>query len=109
MQSKADHFPPQVALLAEAFRALGHPARLEILRTLAAREACICGDLVEVLPLAQATVSQHLKALKSAGLVKGEVDGPRVCYCLDAEAVASLREAAAAFFSALEPAPSSCC
>lgn len=63
-------------------RALSHPARVAILRLLAERRGCICGEIVDELPLAQATVSQHLKVLKSAGLVEGEVEGPRTCYCL---------------------------
>lgn len=70
----------QVAQLAAA---LGHPARVAIVRLLKAREACICGEIVDELPLAQSTVSQHLKVLKEAGWVQGEVDGPRVCYCLN--------------------------
>lgn len=66
-------------------KALGHPARIKIVQHLKKETACICGRIVEVLPLAQSTVSQHLKHLKSAGLVVGEVDGPRICYCLDSE------------------------
>jgi DNA-binding transcriptional ArsR family regulator len=73
-------------------RALGHPARVAILRTLIQRGECICGEIVEVLPLAQATVSQHLKVLKEAGLVRGEVDGPRVCYCVDPMTVRRFRD-----------------
>ena len=69
--------------LATLARALSHPARVAIVRHLATSGACICGQIVELLPLAQATVSQHLKVLKDAGLVQGEVDGPRVCYCLN--------------------------
>ena len=64
-------------------KALGHPARVAIVRMLAARGECVCGTIVDGLPLAQATVSQHLKVLKEAGIVRGEIDGPRVCYCLD--------------------------
>src|SRR5262249_4501866 len=71
--------------LAALARALAHPARVAIIRHLAAAGTCVCGEIVSVLPLAQATVSQHLKVLKDAGLVKGEVDGPRSCYCVDAE------------------------
>jgi DNA-binding transcriptional ArsR family regulator len=70
----------QLATLADA---LGHPARVAIVRLLKERESCICGEIVEVLPLAQSTVSQHLKVLKEAGWIQGEVDGPRVCYCLN--------------------------
>ena len=68
-------------------KALGHPARVAILRTLAQRGECVCGEIVEELPLAQATVSQHLKILKEAGLIQGEIDGPRVCYCVNPETV----------------------
>lgn len=63
--------------------ALGHPARVAIVRLLQERQSCICGEIVQVLPLAQSTVSQHLKVLREAGWVQGEVDGPRVCYCLN--------------------------
>jgi DNA-binding transcriptional ArsR family regulator len=69
--------------LAAIAKALGHPARVAIVRLLAQRRACVCGELVLELPLSQSTVSQHLKELKAAGLVQGEIDGPRVCYCLD--------------------------
>lgn len=68
--------------LAELAKALGHPARVKIIRILARRRECLCGEIVDELPLAQSTVSQHLKILKEAGLVRGTVDGPRVCYCL---------------------------
>ena len=68
-------------------KALGHPARVAILRTLAQRGECVCGEIVDELPLAQATVSQHLKILKDAGLIQGEIDGPRVCYCVNPETV----------------------
>jgi ArsR family transcriptional regulator len=68
--------------LATLAKALGHPARVQIMRLLVRRESCICGDIVDELPLAQSTVSQHLKVLKEAGLIKGEIDGPRVCYCV---------------------------
>ncbi len=69
--------------LAALAKALGSPARVAILRLLARREACMCGEIVDELPLAQSTVSQHLKVLKDAGLIVGEIDGPRVCYALD--------------------------
>jgi ArsR family transcriptional regulator len=73
-------------------KALGHPARVRILRLLLGRDSCYCGELVDELPLAQATVSQHLKVLKDAGLVVGEIDGPRVCYCASRERLAALHE-----------------
>ncbi|RPH48127.1 MAG: ArsR family transcriptional regulator [Desulfobacteraceae bacterium] len=64
-------------------KALGHPARVKILKYLKEENRCICGQIVEILPLAQSTVSQHLKNLKEAGLVKGEVEGLCTCYCID--------------------------
>ncbi len=77
--------------LAALAKALGHPARVQILRLLARRDGCICGEIVEGLDLAQSTVSQHLKMLKEAGLIRGEIDGPRVCYCLEPRALRRLR------------------
>ena len=89
MNEKADltHFEP----LAVACKALSHPARLTILQTLAQRGTCICGELVEVLPLSQATVSQHLKVLKEAGLIRGDIDPPRVCYCINPKSIEKLK------------------
>jgi ArsR family transcriptional regulator, arsenate/arsenite/antimonite-responsive transcriptional repressor len=78
-----------LALLAKA---LGHPARVRILQLLLSKDACCCGELVDELPLAQATVSQHLKVLKEAGLVVGEIEGPRVSYCASRERLAALHE-----------------
>lgn len=77
--------------LASLGKALGHPARVKILRLLARRDACICGDIVDELDLAQSTVSQHLKVLKDAGLIRGDVDGPRVCYCVEPRALRRLK------------------
>ena len=71
--------------LSQLAAALGHPARVAIIRLLKERDVCLCGEIVEVLPLAQSTVSQHLKVLKQAGWIQGEVDAQRVCYCLDLE------------------------
>ena len=87
-QRKDGEFSAGDQRLAEFAKALGHPARIAILRVLAERGACICGEIVEVLPLAQSTVSQHLKALKEAGLIQGEIEGPRMCYCIDWDAFA---------------------
>jgi DNA-binding transcriptional ArsR family regulator len=80
-------------LLADRLKALGHPARLEILRVLAAHGTCVCGEVVRVMPLSQATVSQHLKVLKDAGLIRGRIDGKNSCYCLDPGGIADLRAA----------------
>jgi len=77
--------------LAVLTRALGHSARVQILRLLVRRDACICGDIVDELPLAQSTVSQHLKVLKEAGLIRGEIDGPRVCYCIEPRTLRRLK------------------
>ncbi|HEY0982761.1 MULTISPECIES: ArsR/SmtB family transcription factor [unclassified Schlesneria] len=63
--------------------AIAHPARVRIVRLLASRKSCVCGEIVDQLPLAQSTVSQHLKILKASGLIEGEVDGPKVCYCIN--------------------------
>lgn len=79
----------EVALLAKA---LGHPARVRIMRLLLAHDACYCGQFVDELELAQATVSQHLKVLKEAGLIVGEIEHPRTCYCASRERLAELHE-----------------
>ena len=91
--------------LALTCKALSHPARLEILRTLALRGSCICGEIVDVMPLSQATVSQHLKILKNAGLISGEIDGQRSCYCINTETIRDLREKFGNLFGSLE----NCC
>jgi ArsR family transcriptional regulator len=72
-------------------KALGHPVRVRIVKLLLSVDTCICGDIVERLPLAQSTVSQHLKVLKEAGLVEGTIDGPRTCYCLNREALSEFK------------------
>ena len=82
-QNKKNEFDSESCKLAAFAKALSHPARISILRTIAEKEACICGEIVEVIPLAQSTVSQHLKELKSIGLIQGEVDGAKSCYCID--------------------------
>jgi len=77
--------------LAALAKALGHPARVQIMRLLVRREACICGDIVDEIPLAQSTVSQHLKVLKEVGLIRGDIDGPRVCYCVEPRVLRRLK------------------
>ena len=81
--TKTEGFTKAQVDLASIAKALGHPARIAILQFLAERKACVCGDIVDELPLAQATVSQHLKELKNVGLVKGDIEGPSICYCID--------------------------
>ena len=90
-------FPKKDVKLAALFKALSHPGRIAILKVLAKKNTCICGELVEDLPLAQSTVSQHLKVLKEADLIKGEVDGPRSCYCLNDKTIKDLGELFAPF------------
>jgi len=108
--SKAEEFKVADQALADFARAIAHPARIMILRTLANRKQCICGELVEVLPLAQSTVSQHLKALREAGLIAGELEGPRSCYCLDAKAVQRFGTLLSSFVDMLEEtADKECC
>ena len=84
-KSKSDEFSGDDAALAELCKALSHPARIAILQALANRGECVCGEIVDVLPLAQSTVSQHLKQLRASGLIRGEVDGVKSCYCIDSK------------------------
>jgi|SRR4249919_1504131 len=84
--------PTEDRALAMLTKAMGHPARVAILRLLIRRGECMCGAIVDELPLAQATVSQHLKVLKDAGLVQGEIDGPRVCYCVNPAGVRRIKD-----------------
>jgi len=81
--TKAEEFTMKENRIARYAKALAHPARVAILQLLIRKQACICGDIVEELPLSQSTVSQHLKELKEAGLIKGEIEGVKVCYCID--------------------------
>ncbi len=99
--ARTDVFTAEDQQLAQLAKALGHPARIAILRILAQRQACVCGELVELMPLAQATVSQHLRELKEAGLIRGNIDGPRVCYCLDAAGLRRLRDGFTGLFESV--------
>src|SRR6185312_13981937 len=81
--TKTENFTASQNKAAKLAKALGHPARIAILEVLLKRNTCICGDLVDELPLSQSTVSQHLKELKEAGIIKGEIEGTSVCYCID--------------------------
>ena len=80
---KTEPFDAKDTRLAELAKALSHPARIAILRTLVEKNKCICGEIVATLPLAQSTVSQHLKELKKAQLIVGEIEGPKSCYCIN--------------------------
>lgn len=89
--TKTDSFTETQNRLAVLAKALGHPARVAIMEYLMKVDSCICGDIVNELPLAQATVSQHLKELKSAGLIKGNIEGNAICYCINETALAELQ------------------
>jgi DNA-binding transcriptional ArsR family regulator len=81
--TKSEEFTVKENKIAKYAKALAHPARIAILQLLIKKQSCICGDIVEDLPLSQSTVSQHLKELKEAGLIKGDTEGAKVCYCID--------------------------
>ena len=81
--SKTSEFSTADNNIANFAKAIAHPARVAILQMLIKRQSCICGDIVDELPLSQSTVSQHLKALKEAGIIKGNIEGTSVCYCID--------------------------
>lgn len=81
--AKTEEFTKTDIWLADIAKALSHPARIRILKILTEMNVCMCGDIVELLPLSQSTVSQHLKELKRVGLIQGEIEGPKVCYCVN--------------------------
>lgn len=108
--SKKEEFGKKEQEFASIAKALSHPARIAILKVLAKNNECICGDLVEVLPLAQSTVSQHLKELKNAGLIEGTLDGPRSCYCINWKAVQKFTNELTFLFNKLqEQNKKACC
>lgn len=90
-------------------KALSHPARIAILNLLIQKKTCICGDIVEELPLAQSTVSQHLKVLKEAGLIKGDIDGSTVCYCIDEKEWQIAKNILNDLFESYQPSTGNCC
>lgn len=102
-------FSEQDLQMAAVFRALAHPARLQILRTLADRGSCVCGQIVEVLPLAQSTVSQHLRELKDMGLIQGEIEGNTSCYCINPDAFAAFIRSAVPFLERMATVPDGAC
>lgn len=95
--NKSTIFETDQQQLAEFCKALGHPARVAIMNLLLERKTCVCGDITDVLPLAQSTVSQHLKALKKSGLIKGEVEGVRTCYCINEDILPTFTDTMKAF------------
>jgi DNA-binding transcriptional ArsR family regulator len=106
--TKTEIFSDKQNKLASMLKALGHPARIAIIQHLIKANACICGDLVDELGLAQATISQHLKELKTAGLIKGTIEGSSVCYCIDLKVWKQYRLEMEGFFIPIKP-EGSCC
>lgn len=105
--TKAKEFTKTQNEIAAMAKALAHPARIAILQFLSKQQSCVCGDIVEELPLAQSTVSQHLKELKNVGLIKGEIEGPAVCYCIDKKALSKIKSALGDLFTEVEE--NTCC
>ena len=107
--TKSEEFSVKDNRVARYAKALSHPARIAILKLLVKKQACICGDIVEELPLSQSTVSQHLKELKEAGLIKGDIDGAKVCYCIDEEEWQRAKQSLNELFSSYQAATAKCC
>jgi DNA-binding transcriptional ArsR family regulator len=107
--TKTAHFTSTQNEMATLAKALGHPARIAIMEYLLKVDACICGDIVNELPLAQPTVSQHLKELKNAGLIKGDIEGNTICYCIDENALNKLQGYFGNIAAKLEKKKSNCC
>jgi DNA-binding transcriptional ArsR family regulator len=95
--------------IAKFAKALSHPARVAIIHLLLQKQSCICGDIVEDLPIAQSTVSQHLKELKESGLIKGNIDGASICYCVDTEVLQKANNVLNTLLSASAQTLSTCC
>jgi len=106
---KLEEFKQTEQELAQFAKALSHPARIAILKVLAQKSACVCGEIVDVLPLAQSTVSQHLKELKDAGLIKGTIDGPKSCYCINWKAFEKFNTSFNQLFNKLKVQQQACC
>ena len=100
--TKTEEFTKTQNDLASITKALGHPARIAIIQFLIKSKSCVCSDIVDELPLAQSTVSQHLKELKKVGLIKGDIEGPNVCYCIDQKAWIRARKAVGELFESYE-------
>jgi ArsR family transcriptional regulator, arsenate/arsenite/antimonite-responsive transcriptional repressor len=107
--NKKEEFTQQEQTLAAFAKAMSHPARIAILKVLASKNECICGEIVEVLPLAQSTISQHLKELKQAGIIDGSVDGPKSCYCINWKALEKFYTAFNSLFANMKSKNEKCC
>lgn len=106
--TKSEIFSEEQNQLAQLLKAMAHPARIAILQQLIKSETCICGDLVDELGLAQATISQHLKELKNSGLIQGTIEGASVCYCINPETWKMLEKETSNFFSNFQPTTNCC-
>jgi len=107
--SKTNEYSDSTLLIAKYAKALSHPARVAILNLLLQKQACVCGDIVDELPIAQSTVSQHLKELKEAGLIKGDIEGASVCYCIDLNEWNKANEALNNLFKEAKMIRNKCC
>ncbi|MES2650425.1 MAG: metalloregulator ArsR/SmtB family transcription factor [Bacteroidota bacterium] len=107
--SKTDHFTDKQNEMALLMKALAHPARIAIIDYLLEVSTCICGDIVNELPLAQPTVSQHLKELKNAGLIKGNIDGNAICYCIDEDTFLKFQNFLSEVFGKIQVQKNNCC
>jgi DNA-binding transcriptional ArsR family regulator len=107
--TKTDHFTDKQNAIATLAKALGHPARIAILDYLLKVDTCICGDIVNELPLAQPTVSQHLKELKNAGIIKGNIEGNAICYCIDEKVLSKLQSYFTGIETKIEKKKNTCC
>ena len=107
--TKTEEFTSRDNKLANYAKALAHPARIAILKLLIQKKSCMCGDIVDELPLSQSTVSQHLKELKNAGLLKGEIDGVKVCYCIDEKNWAQAKKMLGELFDSVDTSIKNCC
>ncbi|MCC6634163.1 MAG: winged helix-turn-helix transcriptional regulator [Chitinophagaceae bacterium] len=107
--TKTEHFTDKQNTIATLTKALGHPARIAIVEYLIKVDTCICGDIVNELPLAQPTVSQHLKELKNAGLIKGSIEGNSICYCIDEKIMEKLQKYFGSISTKLSNKKNTCC
>lgn len=107
--TKTEKFTEEQNTLANLAKVLGHPARIAILQQIINKNTCICGDLVNDIGLAQATISQHLKELKNAGIIQGSIEGTSVCYCIDKDNWVNIQEMFSSFFNYQITNNTNCC
>jgi len=107
--TKTEHFTDKQNFIATLAKALGHPARIAIVEYLMKVDACICGDIVNELPLSQPTISQHLKELKTAGIIKGTIEGNAICYCIDEKVISEMQFYFSSIAITLEKKKNNCC